>query len=299
MFAGTIPAAKRVLSVFAQSAVVLWVALVGRAAETTNTQVNSVTHAPLLVKYTDLPFPVGEELTYSVHWNFIPVATATAKFDWTELDGRKMLAIRSTARTSGIANKIYRVDDLMESIVDPQTLLPVRFTKIAHEGHYWTHEITTFDHQKRTAHFESKKSGVTKDYPIDADTRDIISMMYFLRTQPFVTGAKPAYRCMADEKIYDFWVDVLKEEKVDLDRYGATPSVKVEPIAAFNGLFVRTGRAWFWVSRDKRQFMTKMVAAVPIAGKFYVELDKVTGPGQDFWVKTPASTQDAVQDKGK
>ena len=242
-----------------------------------------------VVSWESLPFPVGEELTYNVYWSFIRVATATAKFEWTELDGRKLLAIRSTARTSGVADKIYRVDDFMESLVDPTTLLPVRYTKKAKEGHYWTDEVTTFDHQKRMAHFESKKSGVKKDYPIAADTHDLISMMYFMRTQPFITGTKPAYRCMADEKIYDFWVDVQKEEKVELAQYGATPSVKVEPIAAFNGLFVRTGRVWFWVSRDKRQFMTKMVASVPIAGRFYVELDKVSGPGQDFWVKPPAA----------
>jgi hypothetical protein len=217
------------------------------------------------------------------------VAVATAKFEWTELDGRKLLAIRTTARTSGIANKIYRVDDFLESIVDPETMLPVRFTKRAKEGRYWTHEITTFDHKNRVAHYESKKSGEKKDYPIDADTRDIISTMYFMRTRPFVVGTKPAYRCMADEKIYDFWVDVLKEEPVELERYGATTSVKVEPIAAFNGLFVRKGRAWFWVSRDQRQFLTKMVASVPIAGQFRVELDEVKGPGQDVWAQPPAT----------
>ena len=78
--------------------------------------------APLrVVSWESLPFPVGEELTYNVYWSFIRVATATAKFEWTELDGRKLLAIRSTARTSGVADKIYRVDDFMESLVDPTT----------------------------------------------------------------------------------------------------------------------------------------------------------------------------------
>ena len=249
------------------------------------------TNAPLLVRAQDLPFPIGEELTYRVYWGYIPVATAYAKFDWTEWNGRKMLKIRSTARTNKFADKIYRVDDLMESIVDPETLLPVQFTKKSSEGRYWTHEITTFDHQHRVAHYESKKSGDKQDYPIEADTRDIISMMCFMRTQPFVVGHKPHYRCLTDEKIYDFWVDVLKEEKVDLDNYGVTPSVKVEPIAAFNGLFIRKGRAWFWISRDKRQFLTKMVAEVPVA-KITVVLDKVGGPGADFWVQPSEQSKD-------
>jgi len=299
MFAGLFQTINRAHATLMGSGLMLFALVAAVATETTaNAPPATNSPAPRVVSYDKLPFPVGEELTYNVYWSFIRVATATAKFEWTELDGRKLLAIRSTARTSGIANKIYRVDDFMESIVDPATLLPVRYTKQAKEGHYWTHEITTFDHKNRMAHFESKKSGAHLDYPIDADTRDIISTMYFMRTQPFITGTKPAYRCMADEKIYDFWVDVLKEEKVDLERYGATPSVKVEPIAAFNGLFVRTGRVWFWVSRDKRQFMTKMVASVPIAGRFYVELDKVSGPGQDFWVQPPAETKRDTKQQG-
>ncbi|TAN39221.1 MAG: DUF3108 domain-containing protein [Verrucomicrobia bacterium] len=295
MFAGAVPIAKWTHSALAGGVLLLWATAACRAAETNPAPALATPNAPLLVSYENLPFPVGEELTYNVYWSFLRVATATAKFEWTELDGRKLLAIRSTARTSGVADKIYRVDDFMESIVDPATLLPVRYTKLSHEGRYWTHEITTFDHKNRMAHYESKKSGDKKDYPIDADTRDIISMMYFMRTQPFVTGTKPTYRCMADEKIYDFWVDVIKGEKVDLERYGATPSVKVEPIAAFNGLFVRTGRAWFWVSRDKRQFLTKMVASVPIAGRFNVELDRVSGPGQDFWVQPPEPAPNGTQ----
>ncbi len=252
----------------------------------TNAPPAAGTNAPLLMRAVDLPFPIGEELTYRVYWGYIPVAVATARFDWVELDGRKLLSIRSTARTNKYADKIYRVDDLMESIVDPETMLPVRFTKISHEGRYWTHEITTYDHANRVAHYESKKNGEKQDYPLDADTHDLFSMMYVMRSQPFVIGQKPHYRCLTDDRIYDFWVDVLKEERVDLENYGKAPCVKVEPVAAFNGLFVRKGRVWFWISRDKRQFMTKMVAEVPVA-KIWDVLDKVSGPGTDFWVKPP------------
>ena len=250
----------------------------------TNASPVAGTNAPLVMRVADLPFPIGEELTYRVYWGYIPVAVATARFDWVEMDGRKLVSIRSTARTNKFADKIYRVDDLMESIVDPETMLPVRFTKISHEGRYWTHEITTYDHKNKVAHYESKKNGEKEDYLIETDTHDLFSMMYFMRSQPFVVGQKPHYRCLTDDRIYDFWLDILKEEKVELENYGDAPCVKVEPVAAFNGLFVRKGRVWAWVTRDKRQFMTKMVAEVPVA-KIWVVLDKVNGPGKDFWVK--------------
>jgi len=255
---------------------------------------------PALVNAARLPFPVGEEITYEIHWGILPVGRVRVVYERTEFQGRSLLAIRSTARTSRLLEKFYPVNDRLESLVDPATFLPVRFTKQLSEGRYWTHEITTFDHARRQAHFESLKSGVQQTYPIDADTRDILSMMYYLRSRPFVVGTKPQYRAAADDKLYDFQVDVQKNEKVKTDHYGTVPCVKLEPLASFQGLFIRKGRAWFWVSRDPRQLAVKLAAEVPVAS-ISLSLDRVSGPGTDTWVAAasgkpaakPASPQTA------
>jgi len=258
------------------------------------------TAAPaVLVNAATLPYPVGEDITYQIYWGIIPVGRVRVVYERVEENGRALLAIRSTARSNRVLAKFYPVNDLIESIIDPATFLPVRFTKKISEGRYWTHEITTFDHAQRRAHFESKKSGIQRDYPIDADTRDILTMMYYLRSQPFVAGTKPVYRVVADEKLYDFTIDIQKEEKVKTDHYGSVASVKVEPLAAFQGLFIRKGRAWFWISRDRRQLAVKMAAQVPVASISLV-LDKVSGPGDDAWIKpAPAGPPEQPKAEGR
>jgi hypothetical protein len=91
---------------------------------------------------------------------------------------------------------------------------------------------------------------------------------------------------MADDKIYDLFVKALGEETVKLATFGAVKSMKLEPTAAFDGLFVRKGRMTVWVSQDKRNLVTRMVAGVPVAS-IKVVLSEVRGPGDDFWtVKT-------------
>ncbi|MCX6998545.1 MAG: DUF3108 domain-containing protein [Kiritimatiellaeota bacterium] len=259
----------------------------------------AATNAPALMNAAALPFPVGEAISYRIYWGIIPVGQARVVFERVEENGRPLLAIRSTARTNRVLEKFYPVNDLLESLIDPATFLPVRFTKKISEGRYWTHEITTFDHARRMAHFESKKSGAKSDYAIDADTRDILTMMYFLRTRPFVAGTQPVYRVVADEKMYDFSIDIQKNEKVKTEHYGTVATVKVEPKAAFQGLFIRKGRAWFWISRDPRQLAVKMAAQVPVAS-ITLELDEVSGPGQDFWIKpAPAGPPAQPQTEGR
>ena len=61
-------------------------------------------------------------------------------------------------------------------------------------------------------------------------------------------------------------------------------SLKLEPVSKFNGLFVRTGRAFMWVSDDSRRLCTKATVAVPVA-RVKAYLKRVEGPGADFWVK--------------
>ena len=95
---------------------------------------------------------------------------------------------------------------------------------------------------------------------------------------------------MADEKIYDLWVNVQKREKVELPAYGPVDCLKLEPEAAFNGLFVRKGRMWVWISADPRCVATRIEASIPVANVHAV-LQSVTGPGKDRWGQ-PAPPQE-------
>lgn len=238
----------------------------------------SVTNMPALW------FPVGEELIYRIYWGPVPVGTTRVTTEWVEEEGRRLVAIRYRTRSNKVIEKIYPVDDFIESLVDPAKFLPVRFTKKLSEGRYHVEEVTTFDHARLTAHWISKLKNKAKDFAIEADTRDIVSLMYYLRSAPFVPGENRHIRVMADEKIYDLWVKVGKVEGVNLPAYGKVDSFYIEPKAAFQGLFLRQGKAWLWVSTDERRLCTKMVGSARVAS-IRVVLCEVRGPGTDFWVR--------------
>jgi len=234
----------------------------------------------------ELWFPVGEELTYRIYWGLIPVGTTKVKTQWDEHEGRKVLAIRVRTRSNRWLDLIYPVDDFLESLIDPETFLPIRFTKRLNEGTYHCDEVTHFDREKGVASWYSRLQDRTKEYAIKEDTRDLISFMYFMRnrSKSFEPGVVERFKVMADEKLYDLYVEPKARDTVKLPNYGKVESVVFEPEAAFEGLFVRKGKLWIWVSDDERRILTAAAAKIPVAS-IKIKLAKVAGPGDDFWIR--------------
>lgn len=237
---------------------------------------------------TNLWFHVGEELTYKVYWGIIPVGSATITTDWADLDGRKLIAIRYRALSNKVISTVYPVDSMIESLIDPDTFKSVRFTKNLSEGRHRSHEITTFDYGSLTASWTSLTKAKHKTFALESETRDLVAFLYLVRAWPFEPNETWSGRVMADDDIYDLWVRVKDREAVKLPGFGKVTSVRIEPEAAFNGIFVRKGKITVWVSDDERRLVTRIVGSVPVAD-IDVVLCGVRGPGNDSWVTALAA----------
>ncbi len=243
----------------------------------TNQSVLTATNRPALW------FPVGEQIFYKVQWGVWIVAESKVASEYIEEDGRELLAIRVTTHTKSIMSTFYPVDDFIESVVDPVTFLPIRFTKRLSEGRYRLHEITTFDHKNKMAHWKHLLKNESKDFAIDADTRDLISYMFYMRSHKFEPGKHYDFRVMADEKLYDLLVDARNIETLDIGDYSKIRTLKLDPEAKFHGLFVRVGKLEVWISDDERCLCVRAIARAPIIGTIRLLVDHVEGPGDDYW----------------
>ena len=240
-----------------------------------------------VTRTNDLPtlwFPVGEDIVYDIYWGVIHVGSTRVVTDWVEQDGKLRLRVRHLSKTNRVVAQVYPVEDTIETLIDPVPFLPVYFRKRLSEGRYRSDELTVFDHAAGVGKVGSFRSGGTKAFKIEPDTRDIVTMMYWLRKARMVPKQENAYRVMADEKIYDLKVRVGEEETRKVGSYGKVKTLRLDPEASFNGLFMRKGRISVWVSNDDRQLCTRIEAEVPVAN-IHIQLDRVSGPGDDAWVK--------------
>lgn len=231
----------------------------------------------------ELWFPVGEQIDYDILWGIFTVGEATATTAWTNCEGRRLLTLIVEAETNGIVEKLYPVKEYLETILDPVTFLPLSFEKRSREGKRRYDEVTTFDHERLEGHWKSLTKDKEKFFPIKPDTRDLMGLMYWIRKTPIQPGETHEYEVMTDEKLYELVVEAGKREKVALKNYGKVKCIKMEPKGTFDGMFVRQGRLWLWLSDDERYTICRAAASVPVAS-IKIMLKRVRGPGDDFWV---------------
>ena len=232
----------------------------------------------------ELWFPVGEEVEYEVFWGMFTVGEATAKAEWLNREGRRLLTLTVRAQSNGIVEKLYPVKEFLQTVLEPETFLPLSFEKESHEGKRHYHELTTFDHAAKKGHWKSLLKDKRKEFEIEADTRDLMGLMYWLRKDPIREDETRQYHVMTDEKMYELVVEAGKKDPVSLENYGKVPCIKMEPKGKFNGMFVRKGRMFLWVSDDARYTICRVTASVPVAS-IKIMLKRVRGPGDDFWTQ--------------
>jgi hypothetical protein len=231
---------------------------------------------------------VGEKLVYRMYWGFIPVGQAELSTAWVVENGRKLLALRATARTTSFVALIYPVEDFVESTVDPATFLPVRYIQRLKEGRHVRDDYVTFDYASGKARWESKKDGKSGEVAVDWDTRDVVSLVYYMRSKGFAPDQQARFRVLVDNKLYELVVTGLGQEEVEVKGVGKVPCVKVEPKAKFGAIFVRKGKVEMWFSEDERHICVRMAGFLPKA-KVKAILAGIEGPDAAAWGRPAAA----------
>jgi hypothetical protein len=233
----------------------------------------------------DFWFPVGEELRYSVSWGILPVGETSAATSWVQTNGQRRLLIAYRARSNRVLRQIYPVDDHMTSLVDPDGFRSVEFRMVMREGRHNRHEVTTFDYPGGKAVWAPVSGNKTRTFSIDADTHDLLALMFYARRDGFRSGSNRTFRALADGKVRDLPVDVDGIENVRVPGYGKVECLRLKPRLEFEGFFVSTGGITAWVSNDRHCICTRANVSIPV-GSITVELEEVRRPdGRPPWPK--------------
>ena len=230
-------------------------------------------------------FIPGETSEYKVSWMGIPLAWSGSTTEKIVENGRELIRIRMVSQTYKTYTHIYKVDDVTEVVVDPETALPLRLDLQLNEGSRRKSHLTVFDHAGKTATFIDRAAGTTNTVAIDSHTQDVLTFLYSVRNEKLETLAQKKYKLFVDGKLYDLGMQIREEGHVNLPEYGKIASTLVEPVAEFDGLFLRQGKIFFWISKQDHRMVTCVEAKVPV-GKIKVKLEKASGTGNTFWDKT-------------
>jgi len=247
---------------------VAWLMLGTSASHAADTIETRLGPTPLPAGITNAPdwFPVGEQLHYKLYWGVIPVGKASLRTDWVDAGDRVLLRITALARTTSIVRALFPVDDRVESLVDPTTMLPLQYTQVLNEGRKHRNDRIVFDHANKRAVWSDDKSDKAHVLLISEDTRDLLAFTYYMRSKAYDIGTRQVTDVIVDEKLYELTLTGMKRDRVKVKGFKKKFScLVVEPEAKFGEIFMRKGKINMWFTTDARRLCAKIYAFLPFA----------------------------------
>ena len=117
-----------------------------------------------------------EEMEYILRFGFIKGGKATLTAQKEKLNKKQTIHYHMRGRTTGLVDKIYEVNDVYESWVDPESFLPYKSVRNVKEQKYRFYDEVLFDHVNDS--ISSLKSGKKK---VPSNLNDLISVFFYIR----------------------------------------------------------------------------------------------------------------------
>jgi hypothetical protein len=228
-------------------------------------------------------FPVGEELHYRLKWGIFSIGSSRVETAEVETGGRKLIAVRYYVKTNVVFDKIYPVNDFIEVLIDPDGFVPVTFTRKSERRGPVCNETIVFDRAERKAEWSSMCMNTNMTIAIEKDTRDIISLLYYMRQFPLSEDTSITNQVIVTKSITEMVVKVGRKTKMDAAERDNVECFEITPVAKLDDLLVEEGEVKAWVSADERRILTRLEIGAGF-GTVKTLLEKVVG-GEDEWVK--------------
>lgn len=211
-----------------------------------------------------LPFSPGEKLHYTVRWRLMPAGDAelTLRKEETAPGGWKATA---KANTIGYVSNVYKVDDEYQSTFRNPTFCSSEIRKVINEGDRHREVTLQFDQRRRLALLRDQESRANalpprqEQSPIPSCVHDILSAVYYARTQPLTVGQSFELPVNDGTRTVRIRVEVQAKEEIQtpLGKFQAT---RVEPDVFSGNLFKEKGRMFIWFSNDPDRLPVQVTA---------------------------------------
>lgn len=214
-----------------------------------------------------LPFRVGEKLTYDAKVNFLHVGTASMAVQGIDtVRGRR--AYHTVFRVHG-RMLFFVVDDYYESWIDVQTLSSLRYVQRIHEGGYRKERRYEFYPERATME-TSEDPG---EQPSVSNPLDECSFIYFVRTLSLEPGASYVFDRYFRPAANPVRIEVLRREAIEVPA-GRFDADVIKPTIKTQGLFAEGGHAEIWLASDSSHRVLKMSSGLPF-GTLILELRQI------------------------
>jgi len=196
----------------------------------------------------------GEKVDYAIHYGIVQGGIASLELKPDTFKGKEVWHSVFTGRTTGMADALFRVKDIYESYIEPESELPVMSIRNIREGKYTKYNEVTFDHYSRTdsAILTSDLTGI---HITEKGIHDIISCFYYLRNHQLPgyadlkKGDMITITTWFTDEFYPIRLRYLGTDEIKT-KVGRIKCLKFNPVTEVGRLFKTEDDMTFWFSAD-------------------------------------------------
>lgn len=222
----------------------------------------------------------GEKVNYVVHYGVLTGGIATLELKKDTFNGKEVWHSSIVARTTGMADAVFKVLDIYESFIDPQTELPVKSVRNIREGRYRKYNEVLFDHNSRSdsAILNSDLTGI---HIAPQGIHDILSCFYWFRNHIFPDmhkikkGEIITVLTWFTDELYPIRLRYIGTDEIKT-KVGRIKCYKFNPVTETGRLFKTEEDVSFWFSADKN-FLPVKIRFDIFVGAFSVEIVSYEG----------------------
>ena len=188
-------------------------------------------------------FKDGEWFKFRMSYSgFLKAGNATLTVNETSLNGKPVYHVVGKGWTTGAIKWFFKVKDRYESYFDKKTGLPYKFIRQIDEGGHTKDIEIEFDHIKKQAYVENKKSKTKQTFATEKDVQDMVTLNMFF-----------------DEENYNFKLKFLGRETIDTE-FGKIKTLMFRPYVMAGRVFKEQESLTLWVSADDNKIPLKIKA---------------------------------------
>ena len=216
----------------------------------------------------------GEKLTFTAAYNMSGLLTNLAQvtMETSEVKTSKatLLRLKCKARTYSKWDNFFKINDLYESYVNPNSLKPYLHKRDIKEGGYYKFMQYNYNHKTQTVKsLMRKRRGdgtfweVNKNLNIGNQTRDLVTTLYYIRNLDIhkaTIGSSDTYSILIDNEENIIKITFLGKETIST-KLGKKECYKLS-ITMNNNLLKGNNDNLLWLTADANK--------IPVYAKFKV-----------------------------
>lgn len=208
-------------------------------------------------------FAPGERFVYDITYMGAKAGTAVLEvMEKTQLKGREVYHVVSTAQSNDFVSLFFPVDDRVESYIDCEGFYSHYIKIKQHQGKKKREKIISFDQVQHRA--VQLKRDQQKVFEIPPQVQDSLSSLYYFRLKsPIDVGKSVFIDVHESEKNWKLEIQGLAKERITTP-VGTFDTIKVKAMAQYEGIFLDKGDVYIWFSADEKRIPVMMRSKVNI-----------------------------------